>query len=65
MEKEWKKVIQKIAAGLLLAALVIGGMPVSTSASNAPTVTKKLTLKEGKANLYRLRLLKVIIQKSL
>lgn len=49
MEKEWKKVIQKIAAGLLLAALVIGGMPVSTSASNAPTVTKKLALKEGKA----------------
>lgn len=53
MEKGWKKMIQKTAAGVLLAALVIGGMSVSTSASNVPAVTKKLALKAGKTGTIK------------
>lgn len=47
MEKRCGKLIRRTAAGVLLAALLISGVPAITSASNVPTVTKKLELKAG------------------
>ena len=47
MEKRCGKLIRRTAAGVLLAALLISGVPAITSAANVPTVTKKLELRAG------------------
>lgn len=53
MKDGWIRLAQKMAAGVLITALVFGGVPANSSASNLPTVSKRLVLKEGKTGTVK------------